>query len=199
MIDLSTSHIRCLEEIVATGSPLEKAIPCSIGNTVAGGGLWRFFSETFPAGGVHRWNESSGWKEYWKPFIPAGLFCFGEDVFGNQLVIVPGEKIAKIWNHEDGAFVDLLLEPQEMLSVVAESGIDWIDFYGNQFLDVASKYGMVSDNLHLHWTTPMILGGSACKENLSVVERKSHLIGHAKLWHQIQNLESGSTVHIKNG
>ena len=161
---------------------MEAVLPASVGNTVASEGLWRFFSDTFPPRGVHWWNNSSGWKEHWKPFLPAGLFSFGEDIFGNQLVIIPNQANVFLWNHEDGGFADLLLAPAELLSTVAESGIDWIDFYGNGSLEVARSYRRIPDDSHLHWTTPLILGGTVGLENLSVVERERHLVGHAKLW-----------------
>lgn len=197
MIELSTNHVRVLEERIAGGTPPETALPAAVGNTVAGGGLWRLFSDTFPPQGVRWWNESSAWREHWKPLLPAGLFSFGEDVFGNQLVVVPGEENVFLWNHEDGAFFDLLLTPAELLSTVAESGIDWMDFYGNGSLEVARNYGRIPDDSHLHWNTPLILGGAVSSDNLSVVERERHLVGHAKLWFQVRGLEPGSTVHAK--
>jgi hypothetical protein len=197
MIELSATHIRLLQEAIAGGASLETTLPVSVGNTVAGGGLWRFFSDTFPRRGSRWWNESSGWREHWKPFLPAGLFSFGEDVFGNQLILVRGEENVRLWNHEDGALIDLLLAPAELLSTVTESGIDWIDFYDNGSLEVARKYGGIADDSHLHWTTPLILRGAVSLENLSVLERDKHLVGHAKLWFQVAGLEPGSTIHVK--
>jgi hypothetical protein len=197
MIELSAIHVLLLEESIARGMTLEMAFSTSVGNTVAASGLWRFFSDTFPPQGIHWWNESSVWKEHWKPFLPNGLICFGEDVFGNQLVIVHGEENIFLWNHEDGVLVDLLLVPTELLSTVAESGIDWIDFYAKGSLDIARKYGRIPENSHLHWTTPLVLGGAVRLENLEVVERERHLVGHAKLWLQIVGIEPGSNIHVK--
>ena len=197
MIEFSAIHVRRLEESMAECTPLEVALPAALGNTVAGRGCWRFFSDTFPPRGVRWWNESSGWREHWKPLLPAGLFSFGEDVFGNQLVVVSGEENAYLWNHEDGTFIDLLLAPAELLSTVVESGIAWIDFYGNGSLEIARKYGEIPNDSHLHWTTPLVLGGTVSLENLSVVERERHLVGHAKLWFQVRGLEPGSTIHVK--
>jgi hypothetical protein len=202
MIELSADHVRRLEEGIAGGAPLEAALPASVGNAVAGGGLWRFFSDTLPPRGVRWWNESSGWREHWKSLLPAGLFSFGEDVFGNQVVVVPGAENVFLWSHEDGGFVDLLLAPAELLSTVAESGIDWIDFYGNGSLEVARNFGRIPDDSHLHWTTPLILGGAVSSENISVVERERHLVGHAKLWFQVRGLGKGDITDfgkLENG
>lgn len=198
MIELSTKHVRLLEGGTAGGTALEAALPAFVGNTVAGGGHWRLFSDTFPPRGVRWWNESSAWKEHWKSVLPTRLFSFGEDVFGNQLVIVPGKENVFLWSHEDGAFVDLLLAPAELLSTVVESGIDWIDFYGNGSLEVVRNYERnTPDDSHLHWTTPLVLGGAVGLENLSIVERERHLVGHAKLWFQVQGLEPGTPVRVQ--
>ena len=197
MIELTTSHVRRLEESIRGGTPPETALPTCIGNTAADGGVWRFFSDTYPPQGIRWWNESSGWVQHWKPFLPTGIFSFGEDVFGNQLVILPGEENVFLWNHEDGALADLLWAPAELLSTVAESGVEWIDFYSNGSIGVARAYTKLPDESHLHWTTPLILGGAVHSDNRSVVERERHLVGHAKLWLQVRGLEPGSTIHIK--
>lgn len=197
MIELSRDNVRLLRESIEAGTPLETAIPASIGNAFAGGGLWRFFSDTLPPRGVRWWNESSGWREHWKPLLPASFFSFGEDIFGNQLVIVSSKENGYLWNHENGAFLDLQLAPTELLLTVVENGIDWIDFYRNGSLEIARKYGRIPDNSHLHWTTPLVLGGAVSLKNLSVVERGEHLVGHAKLWFQVRGLELGQTIHIK--
>lgn len=197
MIELSATYVRLLQKAIAGGAPLEAALPDSVGNTVVCGGLWRFFSDTLPRRGARWWNESSGWREHWTAFLPAGLFSFGEDVFGNQLIVVRGEENVRLWNHEDGSFLDTLLAPAELLSTVADSGIDWIDFYGNGSLEVARKYGGVPDDSHLHWTAPLVFGGAVSLENLSVVERDKHLVGHAKLWLQVADLDPGLTVNLK--
>lgn len=196
MINLSANNIRLVEEGMAAGTRLETILPASIGNTVAAEGLWRFFSDIFPPQGVQWWNSLSSWKEHWKPFMPEELFSFGEDIFGNQLVIMSQQANVFLWNHEDGGLFDLLLEPAELLSTVVESGIDWIDFYGKGSLEVARSHQGIPDDSHLHWTTPLILGGGVGLENLTVVDRERHLVGHAKLWMQVRGLEPGSTVII---
>ncbi len=52
----------------------------------------------------------------------------------------------------------------------------------------------VSPDQHLHWTQPLILGGSTTVANTSVLDRNQHLVGHARLWRQIGNLPPGSSV-----
>ncbi len=143
------------------------------------------------AGGIAGWN-SRAWKPLWQSFLPTGLFCFGEDVFGSQLAVVEGFKNAVLWNHENGECFNLLVSPCELLRTVLGSGLDWIDFYSEGSLAVARLYGAVPLDSHLHWTTPLILGGRVSRDNLTVVEREQHLAGHAKLWSQVGGLPIGA-------
>lgn len=193
-MELGTTHLRVLQQQIAAGSGLKEALASSIGNTVACDAQWRFFGETLPECGVERWNEGSLWKQHWKPFLPTGFFSFGEDVFGNQLVFASGQTSVQLWNHENGEMDDLLLDAMELLSTLVENGIEWIDFYQDGSLAIAREFGSIPTNCHLHWTTPLILGGAIIIENISVVEREQHLVGHAKLWRQIQGLEPGNMV-----
>jgi hypothetical protein len=166
----------------------------AIGETRAAGGLWRFFSASFPENGTKGWNSSWTWKREWQ--LEAGTFhAFGEDLFGNQLVILPGTGNVHLWNHENGDLVDLLLEPGTLLEAVVQSGLDWIEFYANGSPKIAEQWlGRVPGGSHLHWTTPLILGGEISSQNVSVVERLDHLTGHARLWRQIRGLDPGTVV-----
>jgi hypothetical protein len=136
----------------------------------------------------------SPWKSQWKPFLPAGTFSFGEDVFGNQLALASGRDNILLWNHENSECHDLLVSPQELVRMAAESGIDWIDFYSDGSLVVARECGPVPLDAHLHWTTPLIFGCRVSRDNISLVEREPHLVGHAKLWSQVSGLPPGTTV-----
>jgi hypothetical protein len=165
---------------------LRDALPKVIGETQSRGGLWRFFSAGYPDGGIFQWNSHSSWKQEWK-LEPTQIYAFGEDLFGNQLIIRPSVVNVHLWNHEDGSIVDLLLDPATLLETIIESGIEWIDFYGDGSLKIAERRIMdVPSECHLHWTTPLVLGGQVSIENTSVVERSMHLVGHAKLWAQLR-------------
>ena len=176
------------------GRALDAAIANTIGGTCVALGLWRFFSHQHPTGGVERWNDESGLKSAWTSFLPKEMHCFGEDVFGNQLVLVRGHDNAFLWSHEDAEMCDLFVGPVELIETVVSSGIQWIDFYGDGSLDVAASFGLPPIDSHLHWTMPRILGGGASLDNLSVVERTSHLVGHGKLWAQVRNVDPGTSI-----
>jgi hypothetical protein len=188
MVLTSLQQLVHLEELLASGLPPLNAFSQAIGGTSLSDCIWRFYSESWPNRGILVWNSGSPWKFEWQRFLPSGLFAFGEDVFGNQLVLVNGCDNALLWNHENGECHDLLVRPCELLRTALESGIDWIDFYCDGSLNVARQYGPVPLSMHLHWTTPLILGGQVAADNLSLVERESHLVGHAKVWSEISGL-----------
>ncbi len=169
----------------------------TIGPACLADGIWRLFSDLYPSGGIDEWNTVSVWRAEWG-IADAGFQTFGEDLFGNQLVVRPGSGNAFLWNHENGEEHDLLLEPAELFGVIVENGLDWIDFYGDGSLAVArSRIKDVPMEQHLHWTTPLVLGGVVGVENTSLVDRVSHLVGHAKLWRQIGDLPPGSSVMLR--
>lgn len=194
MPPLSIQQVTRLNELFATGATPPVAFPQSIGGTSLCDGIWRFFSDSWPQGGITGWNVGSSWKSHWQSFLPSGLFSFGEDVFGNQLVLVGGCDNVLLWNHENGECHDLFVGPCELLRTVVESGMDWIDFYCDGSLAVARQHGAVPLDMHLHWTTPLILGGQVSRDNISLVQREPHLVGHAKLWSQVSGLAPGTTV-----
>lgn len=183
-----------LRQELNLGIPLSEALSKAIGETQVAGGVWRFFSSRYPNGGVTKWNLASLWKLDWE-LQPAAFYAFGEDLFGNQLILQPNIENVYLWNHETGELVDLLLDPATLLETVVQSGLDWIDFYNDGSLKIAQRKLMdVPPECHLHWTTPLILGGQVMIENTSVVERALHLTGHAKLWKQLRACDSGAII-----
>lgn len=193
MTTLLSERLAELERLLAKGASSAEALPGAIGGSFISGGIWRFFSDSWPEHGISYWNTASAWKQHWQPFLPDGVFSFGEDIFGNQLVLVGNFANVMLWNHENGEFHDLLVGPCELLKTVAASGIDWIDHYSDGSLSVARQCGAVPLEMHLHWTTPLILGGQVSMDNVSVAPREPHLVGHAKLWQQIADLPPGTT------
>ncbi|MFO0899075.1 MAG: hypothetical protein U0836_16745 [Pirellulales bacterium] len=176
-----------MKEALEHGSPVSEALQKAIGGTEACHGLWRFYSDSWPSGGTRHWNTDSRWKQQWEAFLPQRAFAFGEDVFGNQLIVVPGEVDVFLWNHENGECTDLYSDPVGLLTTALQDGIGWIDLYGDGSLAVARRFGPVARESHLHWTTPLFLGGAVNDSNISVVEREAHLAGHAKLWSQVRS------------
>lgn len=194
MRDISAKDCTRLRQELSGTVSLQDALPRIIGETQVGGGLWRFFSTRYPDGGIAQWNSMSTWMQEWR-VEPTQLYAIGEDLFGNQLIVRPGSENVHLWNHENGSVVDLLLAPMTLLETIVESGIDWIDFYGNGALEIAVRRLMdVPLECHLHWTTPLIMGGQVGVENTSVIERSMHLIGHAKLWAQLCGLDLGNSI-----
>jgi hypothetical protein len=169
-----------------------------LGGKTTADGIWRFFSDIYPEpGGVTYWNSLQLWRDSW-PSLRAEVSFWGEDIFGNQLAMIPQKQAVWLWNHENGEMVDLLLDPLNLLKAIVGHGLGWIDFYAQGVLEVASlKAPDVPDEYHLHWTQPLILGGTTVIGNTSLVERVAHLRGHGKLWKQIQQLPPGSDIVVK--
>jgi hypothetical protein len=169
----------------------------TIGGTTTAKGLWRVFGRSVPTPGIQEWNSPALWKSHWGE-LARGLACIGEDIFGNQLVCISETPDLLIWDHESGSLFTLQLTPQDALEAVLEHGIEWIDFYDNGSPRIGlDRLADVPENSHVHWTTPLILGGTVDVSNTSIVERTSHLIGHGRLWQQVQGLPPGSPVVIK--
>ena len=158
---------------------------------------WRLFSQSHPPPGVVAWNAAPTWKAAWG--LPEeSLWAFGEDIFGNQLVVLAGSTATTLWGHEAGDLFDLHLSPIELLATVLDHGVDWVDYYIEGTLAVArARLASVPADSHLHWTTPLILGGQVSEANTSIVERGTHLNGHAALWKQLFPLDPGTVVIAK--
>jgi len=194
MRNLSSEDCLQLRDGLSRTIPLSEALSTSVGETHADGGLWRFFSAHYPKGGVAEWNSSAAWKREWG-FAPSLFYAFGEDLFGNQLVLRHGFENVHLWNHEDGSQADLLLDASTLLETVVQSGLDWIDIYKDGSLKIAQTRLMdVPVECHLHWTTLLMLGGKVSVGNTTVVERSMHLVGHAKLWIQLRGCDPGTIV-----
>ena len=173
--------------------PREEALSKCIGGAQVAG-VWRLFSADYPKGGVTSWNSAAAWKQEWE-LAPTLFHSFGEDLFGNQLILLPSVENAYLWNHENAQVFDLLLDPVTLLETVLESGLDWIDFYNDGSLTIARCRLMdVPPQCHLHWTNPLILGGAVTVDNTCIVERSMHLVGHAKLWREVRGREPGTII-----
>jgi hypothetical protein len=194
MRNLSSEDCIQLRSELSRTTPLAEALVTCVGGTQVAGGLWRFFSAYHPKDGVTDWNSSAAWKREWG-FAPSLFHAFGEDLFGNQLILRPGFENVHLWNHEDGSVADLLLDAATLLEAVVQGSLDWIDFYNDGSLTIAqTRLKDVPAECHLHWTTPLILGGNVGVENTTVVERSMHLVGHAKLWMQVRGCDPSTIV-----
>ena len=193
MRTLVEADILKLRQSVEQGIQLRNAIAL-LGSGNMAGGIWRLYSDYYPKDGVTAWNIDSMWKSEWKNSTK-DLNALGEDVFGNQLCFLRMKENVFLWNHENGETIDLGVDPITMFEAIFKCGLKWIDFYDNGCISVAEK--RIADlplQCHLHWTTPLILGGAVSLENTSIVERGAHLVGHAKLWGQIEDLPPGTIV-----
>jgi hypothetical protein len=138
------------------------------------------------------WNAPSLWKSAWGGL--ASLTFWGEDVFGNQ-ILLDGEGKTFLWNHENGSAVETGLDLLTILEACIGHGLSWVDFYSDGSYALAKKrQSDLALGSHWHWIQPRFMGGQATAVNMVPVERVQHLIGHGQLWLQVRGLPSGARV-----
>lgn len=197
MTEFNQQRLADLKGALALES-MQMALPNTVGGSSLAGGFWRLFSKSYPeGGGIHYWNSAENWRKSW-PTLASNLFFFGEDIFGNQLTLLPERENVFLWNHENEDLVDLLLDPLTLLETVFQSGIDWIDFYIPKMISIGrTRLLDIPESCHLHWTQPLILAGPMDLKNTSVVNSVSHLKFHGELWAKLRGLPPGTEIIFK--
>jgi hypothetical protein len=199
MKQLDLDAVRRFKSACDSAADILSAAADSIGGTTVADGFWRFFGREEPPPGIQQWNSASLWKAVWGSRAE-GISSIGEDLFGNQLICSSGQSELLIWDHETGEVSSTLLTPDSTLESVVAHGVDWIDFYANGAPQIARQFaGRVAPTAHIHWTTPLALGGKVAVENTSIIDRVAHMVGHGKLWQQISDLSPGDRVIVKSG
>jgi hypothetical protein len=185
-----------LRELLQSGEGVAAALRKLGASDLLLASAWRIFSADFPAGGgVDAWNTRP-WREVWLG-LPE-LHVFGEDLFGNLLATLPGKEATYLIDHECGELHDLQLDPMTLIEVCATEGAGWLDFYSGDALRIAASEGIeLSPESHLHWVTPLILGGTPERSNVVALPREQHMLGHAELWRQIRDLPPGARVIVR--
>jgi len=191
---LQETRIDDLKHRLIEDNARPSALAATVGDASLCDGLIRLFSAGYPQNlGVNGWNDSEGWRATW-PSVSVEYF-FGEDVWGNQLTITDGSPNVFLWGHEDASMFDTALEVVDFLEALLKYGLIWTDYYSEEMLRIGkTNLSNVTDESHLHWITPLILGGTVVQENVSVVPRVPHLTGHGKLWQQISGLPPGTEI-----
>lgn len=185
-----------LRRLLDEGRSVHSAIESLLGGKALASGFWRIFSAAWPSGGAAAWNGGD-WRGAWAD-MSAGFYCVGEDVFGNQLALVPNGDEVYLWDHETGALNGLHLDPLALLESVVVGGVGWIDAYANGCLEIAGpRVAALPLDSHLHWVVPLALGGGVSEANLAPIERTAHLIGHAKLWRQVGGVAPGTRIVVR--
>lgn len=195
MSEVRMEQLVRLKAVLSQSDAVREALPACVGGKTLGNACWRLFSESHPKCGIDRWNQE--WCAAWG--IPRETaFMFGEDVFGNQLIVIASNKTVYVCDHENGSCYDLQLGVVDLLESVLKHGLSWIDFYSNGSLDVALGFvvGLTCEQ-QLHWTQPLILGGEIKPSNVSVVDRFAHLSGHIQLWKQVSALPPCTEIRIQ--
>ncbi len=100
--------------------------------------------------------------------------------------------------HESGELFDTSLDLATLLECALSDGVSWLEVYTDEVSAIlASDAAAVPLSMHLHWTTPLVLGGRAHLDNVSFVDRAPHLVGHHQLWSQIGGLPPGASLRVR--
>jgi hypothetical protein len=138
------------------------------------------------------WNSPSLWKHAWRGL--ADFTFFGEDVFGNQLLLDTKANVT-LWNYENASASATGFDLVTILDTSLGYGLGWLDFYSDgSYLLAKDRQGQLPIGSHWHWTQPLILGGQVTGKNMTAVERVPHLIGHGRLWLQVGGIPVGSQI-----
>lgn len=186
--DLHRLRAFTADDFASTRACLAKVL----GGKGVASGFWRFFSRTHPACGTGEWNLR--WCRSWG-LAPENVYSFGEDLFGNQLLIFMGRTSAYVLDHEDGECHDTQLSVDDLVEAVLDNGVGWLDFYANGANTIGVDFvAQVDWESHLHWVQPLSLGGRVSRDNVSIVERMAHLVGHERLWERIRDAAPGDEI-----
>jgi hypothetical protein len=141
--------------------------------------------------GLETWNSTALWKHTYEN-LPDQLFCFAEDIFGNQFALLQ-ESIVMFQCETAG------------LEQIASS---FEDFAGRIILDAdyltgrslaiswAKKFGALPVRNRLVAHTPFVLGGAYSLQNLVAVESAKAMRIRGPLASKIADFPDGTQISI---
>jgi hypothetical protein len=154
--------------------------------------LVRPLSHTLPPLGVANWNQLDLWKRFYTDDL-SGMFCFAEDVFGNQFSI-----------YRDGVFTfDPEIGKHEPMAATlgdwAQSILSDYEYRTGYPLSHAwqLKHGPLPAGMRLLPKTPFVLGGKYELENLYLLEDTQGMLFRASIANQIRDVPEGGEVIIE--
>lgn len=188
-MNVHNNNIEMLAEQVRCHRSLEEAIASNLGGLTMCDGRWRFYQDSPSEPSSRTWTNF--WEQAWG-MVPKSTLHIGEDVFGNQISVNESSHETYICNHENNIYSEIGLKVVDLVNAVAKHGLFWIDFYNDGSLDIVEHLPKISIVQHFHWVHPLVLGGRVDLNNVCIIERIPHIIGHAKLWRSIQGDSLGT-------
>ena len=154
----------------------------------------RFFpSVTVEASwGRAEWNSPDLWKADYRG-LADNIFCFAEDVFGQQFVVRDG-KIGT-FEVETGDFTIVALSLEEWASMML---LDYNQMTGFSLAhEWQVRHGPLHPRHRLMAKTPFVLGGEFSLANLAALDSLQLMKTLGNLAHQIHALPDGSRIEFK--
>ncbi|WP_108513694.1 SMI1/KNR4 family protein [Bradyrhizobium algeriense] len=142
--------------------------------------------------GLAEWNSSDLWKADYRG-LANNIFCFAEDVFGQQFAVCEG-KIGT-FEVETGDFRTVALSLEEWASMML---LDYNQMTGFSLAhEWQVRYGPLRPRHRLMAKTPFVLGGEYSLENFAALDSLQLMKTLGNLAHQIHALPDGSKVKFK--
>ncbi len=142
--------------------------------------------------GLAEWNSSDLWKADYRG-LADNIFCFAEDVFGQQFVVHEG-KIGT-FEVETGDFTIVALSLEEWASMML---LDYNQMTGFSLAhEWQVRHGPLHPRHRLLAKTPFVLGGEFSLANLAALDSLQLMKTLGNLAHQIHALPDGSRIEFK--
>jgi hypothetical protein len=154
----------------------------------------RFFPSATvdPSWGIHDWNRRDLWKDEYQG-LADGVFCFAEDIFGNQFCIVENE--IRIFDVETGDTEKFAVNLENWAEkILTQSDL----LSGAQFArEWKVRNGQIPFRHRLIPKRPFVLGGEYNLSNLDTLDSVRIMKNMGNMAHQIHDLPDGTKVQFK--
>jgi hypothetical protein len=138
------------------------------------------------------WNSKAGWRSFYGELAPE-WDSFGEDAFGVQYLISPGEApvVAIFWS-ETGEVEHLGVGPSEFLDMVSEDPENTISL--GFYRACVARYGELPLGKHFAMRVESALGGQLAVDNVVPMDALEHMRALAHIAGQLRTVPIGSPL-----
>ncbi|GAA0696249.1 hypothetical protein GCM10010193_58730 [Kitasatospora atroaurantiaca] len=138
------------------------------------------------------WNSDEVWKDSYAG-LADDLFCFGQDLFGNQFAVMGGEEVVRF--DPETADVTPLGTSLEAWAqwLLADPDVNGVNSFAHAF---QNENGALKPNERLIPLQFFVMGGSYDFDNLSVKDAAVTMQIRGPIAQKIHNAPDGATIHL---
>jgi len=138
------------------------------------------------------WNSDEVWKDSYAG-LADDLFCFGQDLFGNQFAIMGGEEVVRF--DPETADVTPLGTSLEAWAkrLLVDPDVNGVNSFAHAF---QKENGALRPNERLIPLQFFVMGGSYEFDNLSVKDATVTMQIRGPIAQKIHNAPDGATIHL---